>query len=97
MTTNNILEFSKLEIECEGTGETIEKAIESAFSDMRRKLVEKVKFPIITIKTEEVYLIDKKTNSKTEAFLFFFAKRENLEEYLKLKVVVTISYLKINK
>lgn len=96
MTKNNILEFNKLEIECEGKGETIDRAIENAFSDMRKKLVEIVKFPIITIKTDEVYLVDKKTNSKTEAFLFFFAKREILEEYLKLKVVVTISYLKMN-
>lgn len=96
MEKNNVLSKDKIEVICFGKGENIDKAIEDAFRDMRVKVMEKVKYPIITLLTQEVYLLDKSIESKQEAFLYFFSKREVIEHIVNLKMVIDISYLKLN-
>ncbi|MFL8888769.1 DUF4312 family protein [Helcococcus kunzii] len=92
---NSVLVKNTLEIECSGVGESISYAVENAFKDMRKKLMEKIPYPIITISTEEVYLVNKRINKIEEAFLYFFSKRIREEISITLKVLINISYLKI--
>lgn len=91
----NILKKNTIEIYCEGKGESENLAVENAFKDMRIKIVGKIKHPIITILTKEIYLIEKEENSKQEAFMYFFAKRMIKEIKIKLKLIVDITYLEI--
>lgn len=92
---NNVLVHENIEIECNGIGDNVNFAVENAFKDMREKLVKKIPYPIITISTEDVFLIDKKINKREEAFLYFFSKRIREEIFLKLRLKIKISYLKI--
>ncbi|MGY3776368.1 DUF4312 family protein [Helcococcus sueciensis] len=90
-----VLVKENIELECLGTADNINKAVEEAFKDMRKKIMEKIPYPIITISTENVFLVDKKVNKTEEAFLYFFSKRIREEISLKLRVKINISYLKI--
>lgn len=95
--SNNILVKEELVIECKGSDEDLNKAVENALGDMRSKLVQKIPYPIITLNTDRIELIDRKDDVRNEAFLLFFSKRERRTINLELKCNITVTYLKLER
>lgn len=95
MAMTNCLTVSLYECECEGKGETLQTATEAAFTQLRSKVSSQYPYPIITMQTKSVQLIEKQEETKKEAFLYVFAKRETVFRTIKLKIQVEVSYLKI--
>lgn len=92
---SSILEKKSLEVICEGRDEDIKKAVENCFVDMRKKVSSEISDPIISLSTKDVYLLEKSIEKKEEAFLYVFSKRVREINYLKLKITLDISYIKI--
>lgn len=92
---NSCLKEKILSIRCEGSDEEEVLAIEKAFSDMRSKIRKIINKPIITIKTEDVYLVEKDEIIKNEAFLYFFLKRKRIIVKYILEIKLKVNYLEI--
>lgn len=92
---SNILYKETLNIKCVGKGETKNSAVEDAFKNMRIQVMDRIKHPIISISTDEVILESENEIKRTEAFMYFFSKRERVSLELTFSMVINISYLKI--
>lgn len=97
MANNNAndLVSKELIIECSGTGETTQLAVEKAFVEMRRNVLEQIKDPIVSLDTNRVEVLDLQEHSKTEAYLGVFFKRENKSYTIQLKVYINVKYLSL--
>ncbi|WP_440896586.1 DUF4312 family protein [Amphibacillus sp. Q70] len=87
---------SKMEwVEVTGNGETTHQAIEQAFKEMRKKIASQFKQPIVSMRTEDVVLIDTTKEERKEAFLFFFMKRKRVSWNIRVKIKLKIDYVLI--
>ncbi len=94
MQTNS-LKTKQLEFEVKGIGKTKKEATEQCFLELRNKITQNFDFPIINMSTEFVELISIEKQSKKEAFMYIFSKREITFYNLILKIHVKIDYLSI--
>lgn len=84
-------------IEVSQKGDTIDQAMENAFKEMRREVGKTFNKPIVSVRTEDVVLIDYFKEQKTEAFLFFFSKRKKVSWNIKLKIKLVIDYIEFKE
>ncbi|MFT8457610.1 MAG: DUF4312 family protein [Liquorilactobacillus ghanensis] len=89
---NNIIED---EIKIEGSGDSKERAISNALTQIQKKIMAKTKKIILRIEPVEVEAITLQKKIATEHFLFFLFPRKTVQYSVELKVKVRINYLTI--
>lgn len=77
----------------ESSGASRERAYANIFSDLRKKIYDKVDGLIIHMEPLEVYELETKRETRTEKFLGLFMPREKEDFYVKVEVVVRVKYI----
>lgn len=93
----NILYSESKWIEVSGKGGTFKDAIENAFKEMRKSLSVHFDEPIVSMRTEDVVLMDSSKEERNEAFLFFFMKRKKKTWHIRVNINITIDCIKFEE
>lgn len=95
--SNSILRSTTRWVESSGEGENIKHAMESAFKEMRKTIGTTFDKPIISMRTEDVVLINSSKEDRTEAFFFFFSKRQKVIWNIQVKIKLAIDYIEFEE